>query len=406
MLNIRALFDHECAHLLFDKHLAKKISDFVVGFVNKNEEHMTFFGGHLTGVKVVRFTPADRDKWFEIFEINDVVLEEKLLEIPAIDPDRIVSSDLFNHVCVWLMHRFMTTPHMGPEDKQEAAVGCALVMNFRFLTSLLHHYYKYPADPELAEATYNRLSNKFLLKQYGSWYATLRGRSLAMVDRNSIHYHTFMNFENDLDIVYLINDSQGRIRDMMKNIYAVLDDTKKKGIRIAVSSSMVELDGESILKDKNKGLQGYARYLHSIISDKNSFIKDELIKVISDLQHTMPPKLLIDTLEWCCHNYRFAGSKDIEDLIDKTLVHSFSYLSDNRTLVKHTTDLLGLLSRLRGVYMSSRSTDSELIDLRETAERVVRSATTTKNDSVISSVRTGLLLYIVLRAYTSHHYGG
>ena len=73
---IRSVFESECGHIKFDKHLAKKINAYGIAFTTKNEEHMTFFGGNTLGVQIVRFLPSDRDKWFDMLDINDVSLEE------------------------------------------------------------------------------------------------------------------------------------------------------------------------------------------------------------------------------------------------------------------------------------------------------------------------------------------
>jgi hypothetical protein len=86
------------------------------------------------------------------------------------------------------------------------------------------------------------------------------------------------------------------------------------------------------------------------------------------------------------------------------MTHSFGYLKDHKNLLKESNDLAGLVSNMRGVYMSSRSTDRDLLEIRKLAEKVVAKATGLKNDNIIASVRTGLLLYLVLRAYTLHHY--
>ena len=54
--------------------------------------------------------------------------------------------------------------------------------------------------------------------------------------------------------------------------------------------------------------------------------------------------------------------------------------------------------------MASRSTDEDLMMLREYGEKIVKVGTSTKNPTIIAAVRTGLLLYIVLRGFTMHHY--
>ena len=45
------------------------------------------------------------------------------------------------------------------------------------------------------------------------------------------------------------------------------------------------------------------------------------------------------------------------------------------------------------------------MEIRAIAEKIIKKATTTKNNSAIASVRTAVLLYIITRAFTMTHYG-
>jgi hypothetical protein len=402
---VKEVFEQECRDLKFDINLIKKINSFQVGFVQKNEDHMTFFGGNTFGVQIVRFTAQDRDRWFsDVLEIDDITLEEKLLMLPDINAEFHISSDVFNLSTLWVIHGILNSTELTDKQKENAMVDTALILQYKFITSLMFKYFKFPADPQLAAATYASLSYKFAIKQYGSWSATLHARSENIVSKESIHYKVFETFDDDKKIVNALNDTQGRIRDMGKNIYGKMMEAQGMGSRITVTSSLMEHDGEQILKDKTKNLYGYTRYLSSIISDKNSFIKDELLTVIISIQHTMPPKNLIKTLEWMSGNFRHTSVPEVEKLIEKVMVHSFGYLADNSTVLKANTDLAGLVSKLRGVYMSSRSTDIELLEIRELAQGIVTKATGLHNDGIVSSVRTGLCLYICLRAFCMHYY--
>jgi hypothetical protein len=279
-----------------------------------------------------------------------------------------------------------------------------LVLQYKFFTSRYYRHFRYPADRATAEATYAQLSYKFDIKTYGSWSALFRARAEDIVAKTSIHYRTITHMDDDRKVIYMLNDTQGRIRDMLKNIYDVFLRVHQQGIRISSTSSVIEHDGVEVLKDKSRNLLAYGRYINSIISDRNSFMREELMVIVEKLMHTMPPKLFRETLEWMSHNYRQRGANDIEETLNETLVHSFDYFSDNREAVRDTHDLPGLLARLRGVYMSSRSTDPVLFALREKVEGIVKKATGNKNTSVIASVRTGVLLYVVLRAMTMTHY--
>lgn len=402
---IKALFDNNLSHLKFDDKLAKQIHDFQTGFVNKNEEHLAFFGGNLTGVQVVRFTSQDKDKWFtDILEADDVYLEEELLKIPIINPDFHVSTNIFNHVCMWLIHSFKNSTLINEKIKQRAMLDCGLILYYGFLTSLLYRYYQYPVEKSLAEATYEQLSKKFALKRYGTWYSTLEARVIALISEDQLHGNTLKYFTDDVAIIYMINDSQGRIRDMMKNIMGELMKVKAQGSRIKSVSSLMDFDGEASLKDSVRSLSRYTNYLHSVIIDKNSFIKEDLIDIVLKIMHTMSPRLFTETLEWCSINSKHMSSREIDILIDETLTHAFSYLNNNRTVFSESNDLPGLVGRLRGIYMSSKSTDVNLLKIRDLAQSIVKQATTTKNENMVSSLKTGLLLYIVLRALTMNFY--
>lgn len=405
--SIRSVFGEECHGLHIDAKLLKRLHAYQVGFVNKNDDHIVFFGGHLLGVQVVRFTPADQDRWFdEILEVDPVPLESRLLALPDVNENFIVSSNTMNLSCAWLTHAICTSKHLSDEQKREGMIDTLLVLQYKFLTSLLYNLFRYPADPAVAEATYAQLSYKFAIKQYGNWYALLRARAEAVIDKESIHYNTIAKMDKDLDVTYLLSDTQGRIRDLLKNIYGVFMSVHKQGIKISSTSGVVEHDGQEILKDKTKSVTAYGRYLNSIVTDKQTFMREELLVIIEKLMHTMPPKLFRQTLAWMSDNYRQQGAGEIEEVLNEVLIHSFEYLSSNRSLIKNEHDLPGLLSRLRGVYMSSRSTDESVLTLRSKTEAMVEHATHNKNTSIIASVRTGVLLYLICRAYTMHHYAG
>lgn len=403
--SIKGVFDDECSRLDVGPRLAKRLHQYQVSFVNKNEEHIEFFGGNLLGVQVVRFTPADYDRWFEeILQTDDGPLEERLLALPTVNSEWHIASDTMNLSCAWLVHAIATSSKLKGKEQHEAMVDVILVLQYKFLTSCLYHYFRYPADKATAQATYAQLSHKFAIKQYGSWSAMLRARAENVVAHDSIHFRAINKMDQDKDVTYLLSDTQGRIRDTIKNIYAVFMNIHTSGVRVHSTSAVIEHDGVEILKDRSKNLLAYGRYINEIITDKNSFIREELLVIVEKLMHTMPPRLFRQTLEWMSDNYRATGDNQIEEVLNETLVHSFDYLSDNRSAVRDSHDLPGLLSKLRGVYMSSRSTDPSLFSLREKMEGIVKLATENKNHSIIASVRTGVLLYLVLRSFTMRHY--
>ena len=214
-----------------------------------------------------------------------------------------------------------------------------------------------------------------------------------------------MTIDNDVSIIYMINDIQGRLRNMVKNIYSVFMRIHEQDVRISTSSALIEHDGTEVLKDKTKSLQTYTRYLLDILADANTLVKDDLVNVVTKQIKTMPEKLLRQTLEWLTNN---SGSGKhapmIEESVNLLMIHAFNYLQGNKVLLRNTADMSTLLTKLKGTYMSSRNTDAELKQLRSNFEKIAKLATDNKNSTVISSVRTGTMLYLVIRAISMRHY--
>ena len=403
--SIKEVFEDICSTLEIGPKLAKAIASYRLGFVNKNQDHAEFFGSNLLGVHQVRFTNTDRAAWFEdVVKADEFALDERIIALPNVNEDFIVSSDTMNISCAWLLHAVFNTKKLNDKEKHAVMVDVAMVLQYKFFTSRLFRLFKYPADREVAEATYAALSGKFAIKQAGSGDAMFRARAEEVVGDSGLHKHAIRVMNDDLEVVYLLNDMQGRIRDMLKKIYDLHLRTHRTGVKIKSLGATVEHDGEEVLRDRTKGVQNYRLYIESVIGDRNSFIKEELTEIIERTMKTMPPKLFKQSLEWMSDNYNQRTGTVVGEIVAETIVHMFDYFSQNKGLIKNASDSPGLLSRLRGVYMSSRSTDPALLVLRDKTEEMVKKATANRNTTILASVRTGVLLYIVLRTICKHYY--
>jgi hypothetical protein len=194
------------------------------------------------------------------------------------------------------------------------------------------------------------------------------------------------------------------LRKTLKLIAGIHYQINASGKRIIAVSQTVEHDGKEILKDKTKSLANYTRYIQSVIPDKSSFMREELLTVVEGMVQTMPPHLFRGTLEWLSENFQGHHAHRLQALIQEIMVHCFDYLAHNTDSLKNPHDLPGLLARLRGVYTAARSTDPVLMEIRHNTEQLVKDATGTRNVSLLPPIRTGVLLYIVLRSLAKRHY--
>lgn len=404
--NVLEVFNEGLPDLKFDKALALKIARYAHAFVNKNPEHIAFFGGMLMGVHRVRFKPEDRNEWFDdILEADDLVLEDRLHRLPEIVSDRHVSSDVMNLSCLWVVHRFYSSPYLSASEKEEAMVNTLLVLHYKFITSILARWFIHSADPQVALATVAAMSMKYGLKTAGSWGALLRLRSKEIISTGSIHYKTYTKFTNDKAIVYMVNDIQGRVKKILKYIRDVFEIVRKdpKGL-IRTSSSTVELDGVSSIKDKKRSFSAYVRYANDVVKDPATWLKPELVDVIDKAMSTMPKAKLEEALYYCSVNSGNGGDPQVAILIEETLGHAFEFLMQRGRNDVRVNDLAGIIGKLRNRYMSSRSSDPVLMKMRDLGEDIVKNATRSRVAAEISSIRTGILLYIVLRTFSMQYY--
>lgn len=406
---LRSNLDDMLSEVVFDHKLFVKVCNLEAHFVNKKREHIEFFGGNLTGVEVVRFTSADRDKLFhDVLGVDENDLRDRLYALRdahgrhVINQEWQVTKDVFNIACLWLIHGFIRSSSLDAKLRYEAQIRLGCYLYYKFLTSLLAHYFKYPADRQVAQATYESLTLKFALKQFGSWWQTIRDLSEKTLGSESPYRRDLERMDDDARVLYIIANLQGRIRDMLKNIYKEFLRVHSSGQKIVSTSALVESDGEMVLRDNTKNPGVYARYLKSIIADKNTFIRPELMDVIASVMHTLSRRLLQQSLEWTSDNYLSQQSRQIEEAVDIVLEHAIEYMSLNRTVQR--ADLANLIDKLRGAYMSSRSTDPKLILARQAIGELVKSATGSRNESMVATVRTSWMLYVVSRAFSMHFY--
>lgn len=391
--------------LAVDQALFKTLHEYSSEFVNRNEEHIRFFGGNLLGVHQVRFKASDKNTFLdEILNLDEYDIREAILKLPSIKEHWIRATDVMNLSCLYLTHVIYNIQNakLSPKDKEKAMIDTLMILHFKFFGSILAHYFNYPADEKTALATYAALSKKFAIKQYGNWYNVFENRCQDIVAANSIHRETLTRFDDDAAIIYMITDTQGRLKSIVKKIYAVFELVRTQNAKILSTGGTVVLDGKSIVKDVARSYTPYRRYLQEIINERGRFIKSELVEVIGSAMHTMPEKLLHDALNYMVDNQ---NDKDVVALLDETLLHAFDYLANDRRAQDKFSDLAGMIAKLRAIYMSSRSSDPSLLKMRSLGEKILKKVMVGRSVAVIASVRTGLMLYIVLRTFSMKHYG-
>ena len=402
---IKAVLDDELSHITVDRILLKKIVDYERSIANKNQSHVEFLSGNLLGTPRFRVFVSDLNVLFdEVLEVDDEALKQRLHSLKAIVPSRVVSSDVFNLSIVYLTHLIYTS-NLSFNDKELCMVSLLKILHYKFLGSLLSVYIPYEPNKALVEAVYISLSNKFSLKQQGSWGRLIDFRCKDIISSKSIHRKTIEKFDNDDKVLFYITDVQTRIRQIIKHIIKVFYALRENPLAYGTTTSIqIDEEGNKSVKDIIRKHNEYLDYSKSILRDKNTFIKQELINIILDIMRTIPEKQFAMVLEYTVENYYKNIDKDIELLVDKVIIYAFDYLRENEHEHRSGIVLSALIAKLRGQFMASRSTNPDMLELRDVSFNICKRASKSVNASMIAALRTGLMLYIVLRVFTKSHY--
>lgn len=406
-ISIKSIFDNKCSKLKIDRKFIKRLHSLRTHFINRNEDHLSFFSSGLLGVNPIRYKPSDRDVWYdEIMEIEPKEIRSGLKDVDYLDPDWVRANDIVNLSSVWLLNAIHNSKTLSNKEKEKGLTDVILLLQYKFISSIMFHYFKYPTNKPTAVAAYEALSMKFEIKQYGTWQALLEHRARTILDKNSIHYNAYTKMNNDGEVVNMISDVQQRIRENVKKYWVIFDKIHNQNLKIGHSTVFVELDGKKELLDRTRDHSDYIRYLKDVVGDKSTFIRTELLDIIVEAVHTMRREHLIQALEYCSKNYGKGGDKKIESLVDESLLHTYQYLSDNIGILSTPSDLPTIMYKLKNLYTASKMSDQTLISMRDMASDIVGKSVRSRNKAALSSVSTGLQLYIVIRAFAKKHYEG
>lgn len=386
-----------------DVRLAKAIIGYTKGLATKNDDHINFFGGNMLGVDRIKFLDVDRARWFDsVLEVDESYLDECIATVPYVDQNWNVGSDAFNLSVIWAVHRLMSSGAAKDNIIREGMIEALIAMQFKFLTSIWFNFFKRPVDIDAAEATYAALTLKFILKREGSWHQLMRKRAVDLVSVESVRYKAFKTFSDDEAVVRTVTDLHTRTKQTIIDMYGVLDRIRSGNLRIqSTESHMISVTGDRIIKDQVTAYNTARFYLFDVSGNEESFIKHDLIAVVMDLMTTTSENAFISLLKIIANTPEGAGRKEVEWMMENTLMFSFDHIARNRINFR---DVGAILVKMRFLFMSSKSSDGLLLELRNRIEKWVKKNSHLSASSALASARTALMLYFLLRALYSGTY--
>lgn len=396
---LKEAFDDIFTGIKFDEPLAKALYKFRVGYMSANKDHMEFFGGNLLGVNIVRFKDSDVNNFFALFDLEYKEVVDQVRRVTTIDHNFKVGGDVFNLTVMYVIHRFLNSP-VNQITRQKACYDTAMIFFCRCCAALICANFTYAADPKVAQLAYANLSQKYLIKRLGSWNKVLDYRTLALLDKKeSPHSRTLQFFDEDPKVQYAISDSQGRIREMFKGYYSEFMIVHQQGDSLTIQKSFVTgAEGEDVLREKTTGPENYIYFIREIIPDRETFIRGDILQIVSRNNSNTSLRAVTTTLEWLVDGSMDPKKhKQVDDFVCRVLVLMAHFMQYNIESNRHR-DLAYVLSTLKNLFLSTRSADPDLIKVREMGEKIVTEAQGKLSTSLMMATRTAVIIYICARA--------
>lgn len=407
--NLKEIFDEYC-DVSIDKKFLERITKWRNKFYSKNSEHVGFFSSASFGLYIPKWTSEEDDEWLtEIIGIDEEEIADYVYELPSINKDFQVSSNILSISFIYLMHKATINKSLSSADNDRVRKTLMEVLVARYMTSIMYKYfYRGKTSPEVSTEVFERLSKRFDLKVAGNWknWIEMKAEGFVLGDdqRQDAKYakqEVFQRFEDEL-VVRKLNSIKSQLNKAAIEINSVfrqvLEDQDKIASKSALSMSVDGLYLADLVRDQTK----YLHYQDAIFIDKNTFIKEDLLAVIEQSMPTISSNIFRGALEWILDNQMESKYKrKIMEVRHNILIYAIQLIKDENL---HTNDLVQVGYRLRQNILSGKNNDRTVLKVRKMIDEFIVKFRPQSKGKLVSLERSAIMIYIVLRTLAMNYY--
>lgn len=396
--DIKDVYAHHLAGMKFDIKLYTAIRNFRIGWSVKSPDYIEFLGSNLLGVQAIRYSTLDDETFFnDILGIDLKILKMDLHALNGINSNWKVSSNPTYLTLIYLMYAFINSNDIG-KNTQAVLDELYYIFAYKTISSKITHGFKHQVKESIAKATYERLSNRYILKKVGSWQKLFEYRAGDVDNSKGLHYKNLTRLDTDKAVI-IINDLQGRINDVFKNIYGVMMEIINGDGNAINNSSLntTNAEGEESIADITDRPDKYIMYLKDIIGKPTDFVNNDVLvltcSVMNNNETELVKKVLIDM-----SNEKL--DKDMTEVINVVILNSISYLKSNNIESNYVDNLMEVLISLKGYWSSSRITEKDSVEVKKILNKIVSKSIHKKTKWLIVTIVINIILFIFIRSIT------
>lgn len=382
--------------------------------------HPTVLNTALLGVETMHFLPKDQSALFEIFNIDRSLFQRCINQCPNIDKTRVVTSDDYNILTVWLAYCIFKSS-LPEKSKQDGLLSLFKMLHYKFFSSVVKNSFKFKANEQVMQATIDNLSLKFDIRkpETSTWKLVIEARSRDVFAPDSIHRRTLETFAPDVgplknpqSVTYVISDTQTRMRTKLVLIARQYYENKAKNNRIQSSSMVDTIDGEKVLKDMTATFDTMIGNITNQVLVNSRFIRNDYIQLVCKMNNTVQPymmrELLLKFSNMATAQYQQRKQYETSGVGSNTILLGYYELISNiiqktyRACQLDGTDMsskMAILDKTRNMYRSSRIIDEGVQIVKNSVEHFVSEHSSSVRASTNASMKIAFILYIILLSF-------
>jgi len=411
-LTLKAIF-YKYYNTLVTKSTIVQFNSYLRSF-ELRDEHPLMLNSPYLGINRLVFSPTDRSNIYSIFNIDDVELKSNLENIASYNKNFETISDEYNILSMWLVHKALTinTSNISKSLLMEFAKNILVMLYYKLMSSRLFRIFKHTPNEDVMRYTIESLNYRFDIVKYGTWKKLIYIKCEELLEKNSIHYPSFIKFEPDDKVYYIISDIKTKINSTIQSISELYYENFNTSKTIESYDATNTIDGEKILKDSNYVYDSIICHVQNQILNDRVFINERYVQAISDILTSISYPILYKFLVYICNTAKDQKrtnslQKDInkKEFIFYQGIHLLLYKLISFTfkeIIKRGVNInnkLAIFQAVKSLYSSSKYTNPEFLNIRESIKEHIVQSKLTNRLTTINGLVTGFVLYIFLKIF-------
>ena len=398
--DVKIFFKENLPQLNVNKKLIKDLKSFRLDWCTKDSDYIDFLGSNLLGVHSIAFSVLDDTKLMTtIFKIHDYrELQKEIWLTTGIEKEYKIGSNIIYNVLMYTAYLFVNDKSLSEKEKNAGIRELCLIMQYKQFSSVYNHSFKWKPTEAIANAVYNKLSHKFIIKRLNNWQEVFEFRADSCINDKELNYGRLRKYNSETAI-RLITDIQIKLKEQIKHIYGVLDKiTKANDYVIQESSTFIGGDNnDEQMNDVTNNIGAYIVNMKSIAFIPNDFISNEIINIVASLFKNMDRTLVYTFLRYMTDSDHVNTHK-LTSNIESILVITFRYLQQNNINIENRETIPQALLLVKNFWSASKVKDAKMDDIKTDIVSDAFKCTGKRTGHVLVTISLSYIVYIFLRS--------